>query len=66
MKYKLLTGDVAVLVLDLEGGQRGEDEAERGDHHEQARHDGDNLRTRVIMSSFGFVSMRIIQNFEGI
>ena len=49
MKYKLLTGDVAVLVFDLEGGQRGEDEAERGDHHEQARHDGDNLRTRVII-----------------
>ena len=31
------------VVLLLEGGQGGEDEAEGGHHHEQARHDGNHL-----------------------
>ena len=31
------------MVLLLEGGQSGEDETERGHHHEQARHDRHHL-----------------------
>jgi hypothetical protein len=37
VKKQKLT-DNAVGVLLLEGGQRGDDEAEGGDHHKQARH----------------------------
>ena len=38
-----LTQNLPVLVLLMEGWQGGEDEAERGDHHEQAGDNSDNL-----------------------
>ena len=70
-KSKELTWDVAILVLDLECGQRGEDEAERGDHHKQARHDRDHLKIQTfndfpvdLMFWFRLQQMMILQMNE--